>query len=299
MRRKFLTLDVFTRTRCAGNPLAMVLDCAGLDTAAMQSIAREFNHPETVFVLPPANAAHRASLRIFTPASELPFAGHPTVGAAVGLARLSGIAGAQSFMLEETIGTIACAAQLHDADSGQAVFSLPKLPEPAGSAPDTAEIAAALGLETADIDIGCYPPSRWSAGVALTFVPVKGLETIARARPDMNRFESVFGAGGPGMVYVTCMQTAQQGHHLHARMFAPGRGIAEDPATGSAAAAFAGLYVAQARPPDGEHRLIIEQGYEMGRPSLIHLTMTIAAGALKAATIGGDAVVVTEGHIEA
>ena len=85
-----MALDVFTRTRFAGNPLALVLDAQGLDTAAMQAIAREFSHPETVFVLPPADPAHKASLRIFTPAAELPFAGHPTVGAAVGLARLDG-----------------------------------------------------------------------------------------------------------------------------------------------------------------------------------------------------------------
>jgi len=298
MRRKFMTLDVFTRTRFAGNPLALVLDAQGLDTAAMQTIAREFSHPETVFVLPPEIGAHRARLRIFTPASELPFAGHPTVGAAVGLARLAGGAGQQSFVLEENIGPVSCTAQAHDADSGRAEFKLPRLPSDVGEVPDAAAMAAALGLSESDVG-GDYPLARWSAGVAFTFVPVRSLAAVARARPEPATFEKVFGASGPAMVYVMCTQSAEPGHHLHARMFAPSRGIAEDPATGSAVAAFAGLHAAHRKPGDGEHRLVIEQGYEMGRPSLMNLSLTIAQGALTAASIGGDAVVVTEGVIEA
>src|SRR5262249_51800347 len=106
MRRRFVTLDVFTDKRFTGNPLAVVFEPAGLDTATMQTIAREFGHPETVFVLPPANSAHRAKLRIFTPGSELQFAGHPTVGTAVALARLDG--GARKFVMEEGIGPVHC-----------------------------------------------------------------------------------------------------------------------------------------------------------------------------------------------
>lgn len=298
MRRKFMTLDVFTRTRFGGNPLALVLDAQGLDTAAMQTIAREFSHPETVFVLPPENSAHKARLRIFTPAAELPFAGHPTVGAAVGLARLAGGPARQSFVLEEKIGPVSCTAQAHDADSGEAEFKLPRLPADVGNVPDVAAMAGALGLAASDIG-GDYPPARWSAGVAYTFVPVRSLAAVARARLEAATFEKVFGIGGPAMVYVMCTQTAAPGHHLHARMFAPGNGIAEDPATGSAVGAFAGLHAAHRKPGDGAHRLVIEQGYEMGRPSLMNLSLTIAQGALTAASIGGDAIVVTEGVIEA
>ena len=298
MRRRFLTLDVFTRSRFAGNPLALVLDAQGLDTAAMQTIAREFSHPETVFVLPPENPANKACLRIFTPAAELPFAGHPTVGAAVGLARLSGGAAQQTFVLEEKIGPVTCVAQAHDAGSGQAVFELPRLPADVGQVPDVAAMARALSLSDSDIG-GDYPPSRWSAGVAYTFVSVRSLAAVARAKPDMATFEKVFGIGGPAMVYVMCTETAAPGHHLHARMFAPANGIAEDPATGSAVAAFAGLHAAHVKPGDGTHQLVIEQGYEMGRPSLMNLTITMAGGRLALASIGGDAIVVTEGTIEA
>ncbi len=298
MRRKFITLDVFTRTRFAGNPLALVLDSAGLDTAAMQTIAREFSHPETVFVFPAANPAHKAALRIFTPASELPFAGHPTVGSAVGLARIAGGAGQQTFVLEEKIGPVSCTAQAHDADSGQAVFELPRLPSDVGQVPDAVAMAGALGLSESDIG-GAYPPARWSAGVAYTFVPLRSLAAVARAKADPATFEKVFGIGGPAMVYVMSTETAAPGHHLHARMFAPANGIAEDPATGSAVAAFAGLHAAHAKPGDGTHRLVIEQGYEMGRPSLMNLSIVMANGKLASASIGGDAIVVTEGTIEA
>ncbi len=298
MRRRFITLDVFTRVRFSGNPLALVLDAQGLDTAAMQTIAHEFSHPETVFVLPPVNASHRAALRIFTPAAELPFAGHPTVGAAVALARSAGGAAAQSFVLEEKIGPVSCVAQPHDADSGRAEFQLPRLPADVGNVPEVRAMAQALGLAESDIG-GDYPPARWSAGIAYTFVPVRSLAAVGRARPDAVTFEKVFGIGGPAMVYVMCTETVEPGRHLHARMFAPANGIPEDPATGSAVAAFAGLHVTHRRPADGEHRLAIEQGYEMGRPSLMNLTLAMVRGALTAASIGGDAVVVTEGMIEA
>src|ERR1700756_2091224 len=132
MRRKFFTLDVFTRRRYAGNPLAVVLDPDGLDGAAMQAIAREFNLSETVFVLPPADNAHRAKLRIFTPAAELPFAGHPTVGTAVLLNRLDGGAAAREIVVEEGIGPVRCAVEALDAEAGSARFDLARLPAVTG-----------------------------------------------------------------------------------------------------------------------------------------------------------------------
>jgi trans-2,3-dihydro-3-hydroxyanthranilate isomerase len=299
MKRKFVTLDVFTRTRFAGNPLAVVLDCNGLDTATMQSIAREFNHPETVFVLPPDNPAHRAALRILTPAAELPFAGHPTIGTAVLLSHLDGAKAARKIVLEEQIGPVTCHCAPGNGESGHARFDLPRLPATAGAAPSVADAAAALSVSSGDIGYGAERPSRWSAGLALTFVPVRSLEAIARCRADMAQFERVFGVDGPGKVYLYTEPAAQAGNHLHARMFAPGLGIPEDPATGSAAAAFAGLIAASGRHGDGSHTVRIEQGFEMGRPSLIELSLSIGGGQLVSAAIGGDAVVMTQGTIEA
>jgi trans-2,3-dihydro-3-hydroxyanthranilate isomerase len=146
MSRRFVTLDVFTGQRFAGNPLAVVLDAEGLDSDAMQAIAREFNYPETVFVLPVTETTHRARLRIFTPARELPFAGHPTVGAAVLLGHIDGSAGEREIVLEEGIGPVRCMVEPIDSGRGRARFTLPRLPVEAGAAPDDATIAVALGL---------------------------------------------------------------------------------------------------------------------------------------------------------
>ena len=298
MQRRFATLDVFTDRRFAGNPLAVVLDADGLDTAAMQAIAREFNHPETVFVLPPQAPAHRARLRIFTPARELPFAGHPTVGTAALLALQSATPAGGELVLEEGIGPVRCTL-VSRGDAGARVrFMISRLPEELGIASGESEIAMALSLAPADIGFGPFRPSRWSAGNPFTFVPVTGLEAMARAYPGPS-FEPTFGADGAGAAFLYCRETAEPDHHFHARMFAPTMGIVEDPATGSAAAAFAGVLFRSAGLPDGDHALVIEQGYEMGRPSLIDLSLTLWEGVLTTAAIGGDAVIVTQGTIEA
>jgi trans-2,3-dihydro-3-hydroxyanthranilate isomerase len=294
MRRRFFTLDVFTDQRFAGNPLAVVLDPNGLDGDAMQAIAREFGHPETVFVLPPVDRANRARLRIFTPARELPFAGHPTVGTAVLLGRRDGGHGPRAIVLEEGIGAVRCRVETIDDLRGQAEFDIPHLPSETGVPPDDAAIAAALGLDTSDIGFDPFRAARWSAGNPIIFVPLRDLEAIRRCRPDPTRLEAL---GGP--VYVFCGETLDTGHNYHARMFAPQLGVPEDPATGSAAAAFAGVIAKFAKPADRKHAVTIAQGYEMGRPSQIRVGMVMGGGTLQSATVGGDAVVVTEGTIEA
>jgi trans-2,3-dihydro-3-hydroxyanthranilate isomerase len=299
MRRRFVTLDVFTTRRFAGNPLAVVLEPQGLDTAAMQAVAREFNHPETVFLLPPNDPAHRARLRIFTPAAELPFAGHPTVGTAVLLGRLDGGQGERELVVEEGIGPVRCRTAMVDGDTGRASFALPRLPEKCGPGPDAAAAAAALSLDPADIGFSGFVPARWSAGMAQNFIPVRSRAAIERARPHADRFAATFMVDGRDVAYLYCAEVAETGHQFHARMFAPALGVREDPATGSAAAAFAGLLAASGRYGDGEHMVRIEQGYEMGRPSVIELALTLRGGKLAAATVGGGAVVVSEGAIEA
>jgi trans-2,3-dihydro-3-hydroxyanthranilate isomerase len=295
MRRQFATLDVFTDRRFTGNPLAVVLDADALDQVAMQAIAREFGHPETVFVFPPADPGNRARVRIFTPARELPFAGHPTVGTAVLLGLRDGGGAGRELVLEEGIGPVRCVLEAGGEGHGRARFAVPQMPSEVGPAAVDAAIAAALGLAAADIGAEGLRPSRWTAGNPFTFVPVATLAAVARCRVDPAKFGATFDSG----VYVFCKETLQPGHAFHARMFAPSLGIAEDPATGSAAAAFAGLVAAHGGLGEGEHDLVIEQGSEMGRPSLIRLALTMKAGKLAAASIGGNAVVVTEGTIEA
>jgi trans-2,3-dihydro-3-hydroxyanthranilate isomerase len=299
MKRRFFTLDVFTQKKFTGNPLAVVLEPDGLDTAAMQTIAREFNHPETVFVFPPADGTHRAALRIFTPLAELAFAGHPTVGTAVLLAILDHTKGAREFIVEEKIGNVSCRFEPKTAESGYVRFVIPNLPVTAGDLPGRNEIAAALSLQPDDVGFDGAAPARWSGGNPFSFVPLRNLDAIARGRPDPAHFEKVFGIEGPGMVYLFCKQTSEAGHDFHGRMFAPGRGIPEDPATGSAAAAFAGLLAASGRYGDGDHMVRIEQGYEMGRTSLIELGLSLRDGRLVSAAVGGNAVIATEGTIAA
>ena len=302
MELEYFVVDVFTERVLEGNPLAVVMNPGWLTTGQMQAIAREFNLSETVFVLEPNDPIDTARLRIFTPSRELPFAGHPTVGTAVLLARLR----APDLMtredlrvvLEEGIGRIDCSVRQMRGRAATAHFTLPQLPHPEGSVADAASIAGALGIDEADIGFDHHVPSRWSAGNPFTFVPVKSLEAVARARPELSSFGRVIGGDRPA-VYLYTSEVVREGSHVHARMFAPGMGVAEDPATGSAAAAFAGVAVAYEAPEDGSHGLVIEQGFEMGRPSIIHLGLEIAGGQLVQASVGGAVVSVSEGTIEA
>jgi trans-2,3-dihydro-3-hydroxyanthranilate isomerase len=299
MRRKYYTLDVFTETALAGNPLAVVLDCDGLDDKRMQAIAREFNLSETVFVLEPRDPVNTARLRIFTPARELPFAGHPTVGTAVLLAELRApeLLTSQDLrvVVEEAVGDVVCVARHRKGQALAAYFTLPRLPEPAGEAPDDATIADRLALAPSDIGFGAHRPVVYSAGTPFLFAPVANRQAAARAAPNAH----AWGADGGPAVFLYTNEAERSGSAFHARMFGGGWGVAEDPATGSAAAAFAGVLMRFEPPPDGDTTYVIEQGFEMGRPSLIALGLEVDGGALRAATIGGSAVIVAQGAIEA
>jgi len=220
MKRRYLTLDVFTTQRFTGNPLAVVLDSGGLGDAAMQTVAREFNLPETVFVFPPDDGGHRARLRIFTPARELPFAGHPTVGTAVLLAHLDGGANAREIVLAEAVGPVTCQVD-PGRDGGQASFAISKLPERLGAVRNAGKLAAALGLKPADLGFANFVPENWNAGNSFAFVPVRDRETIGRARPDMARWGEAFGQGDPPGAFLFCREVVDPAHSYHARMFAP------------------------------------------------------------------------------
>lgn len=299
MSRRYVTLDVFTSERFAGNPLAVVLEAEGLDDAGMQRIAKEFNLSETVFVLPSSEPRQRADIRIFTPARELPFAGHPTVGTAVLLALLdqNGQEGAVAFGLKEKVGIVPCAVEVKDATSGTARFRLPRLPFVWGEGKETKDCAWALGLDPTEIGFGQHIPSRHSAGVAYDLVPVSSLDALARSRPHNEAFDKAFGDSDHPSAYVYARIPDAEGLRFRARMYGPGMGVVEDPATGSAAAAFAGALMQCEPLGDGEHNIVIEQGVEMGRPSEIVLQMVIKGGALVSAEIGGGAVMVSRGEI--
>ncbi len=292
MARRFVTLDVFTEQRLAGNPLAVVLESEGLDDAAMQAIAREFNLSETVFVLPPAEARHRARLRIFTPGRELPFAGHPTVGTAVLLALQDPARGdARAFGLEEGIGIVPCVVEtLADGTGGRARFRLPTLPEFLGPGPEPEILAPLLGLTPGDIGTGRHVPSRHGVGPSFTCVPVASVAALDAARPA----QAPDPADG---LYLYTPDPEGTGQSWRVRMFAPNFGVPEDPATGAAASAFAGVLVQFETLGEGIHDVALRQGQAMGRPSTIALQLTIAAGALRGVEIGGAAVIVSDGAL--
>lgn len=296
--RRYQVYDVFTDRALAGNPLAVVFDCEGLDTAAMQAIAGEFNLSETVFVLPAENPVHRARLRIFATTYEMPFAGHPTVGSAVALAEQEGMR-AGVFVLEENIGPVRCAVA-KGRDAVFAEFDLPKLPEQAPLAVDKAVIASALGLGAHRIGFENHVPGLWSAGVPYVTVPVADLAAMAEIAFDAQAWASLAPRRDgvrPANAYLYCRQTELHDSAFHARMLVGGSPSFEDPATGSALAAFSGAVVAHDRPVDGQTRLWIEQGFEMGRPSRLRLELEVSAGRLSGARIGGHAVRVAEGTL--
>ena len=295
MRRRYHVLDVFTTVPLAGNPLAVVLDSAGLDTAAMQKIAREFNLSETVFVADPRDPVNSARLRIFTPATELPFAGHPTIGTAILLAKLQApdlLHGQDvGLVLEEGIGVVSCSVRHRRGEAAHASFDVPRLPERTGEGPSRDAAATLLGLEPDDIGFGAHMPTCFSAGVPFTFVPLASIEALGRA--------ALSGAATERHAYyLYTPDGARRPHAYRTRMIASGLGVAEDPATGSAAAAFAGVLVANEVLPDGDHDCTLHQGVEMGRPSFIGIALNVEARTLSRVAIGGSAVMIADGTLD-
>ena len=301
MPRRYAILDVFTDRPLAGNPLAVVLDGDGLSDGRMQAIAREFNLSETVFVRPSENPAHSARIRIFTPARELPFAGHPTVGTAVLLA-LEGAAKNPALheamlVLEENVGPVRCGAFVKGEGIGRAIFDLPRDAAEIGQTLDREAIANALNLLPAEVGFENHEPTVFSAGVPYAFVPVRDLAAIGRAKANMAVWSEAFN-GDAAAPFLYCRETSAAGRHFHGRMFAPTFGINEDPATGSAVAALTGVIMRFDKPPSGSHRLVIEQGFEMGRPSLMDVEADVGAQGITAVRVGGESVLIGEGRLD-
>lgn len=299
MKLTLHTLDVFTETRFGGNPLAVVLDAGALTAEQMQTIARELNLSETVFVLPAGNPAHSARMRIFTPRQEIPFAGHPTVGTASLLAelRLQGAGGDNDALvvLEQTCGTLRVGVRMKPDHAPYAEFDAPRLPAEAGTLPPVDKLAAAVSLIPSEIGFENHRPACFAAGNAFAFIPVATLEAMARAQVAPGAWAETLAEQGLIGAYLYTRHCEHQASSFHARMFAPGMGIPEDPATGSAAVCLAGAIQHFDRLPDGDYKRIIEQGFEMKRPSFITLSMSVASGKLTNVRIGGHCVRVSEG----
>lgn len=293
--RRFVTLDVFTNQMFGGNPLAVVLEAEGLTTQQMQSVAREFNYSETTFVLPPKDAANTAELRIFTPAREVPFAGHPNIGSAVAVAREGTLFGRKiggEIAFEEKAGLVRIALQRKD---GEPVGA--RLTAPAGlslgQTVDPVIVAACADLPPDAVVTKAHKPLIASVGLEFTVAELESPEALARAEVGMPQaFSKLPGPGHDLMLY------AHEGEgKVAARMFAPLDGVPEDPATGSACAALMGLLAHLDARGDGEIERTIRQGVEMGRPSRIAASAVKSGGAVTAVRVGGNCAPVMDGTL--
>jgi trans-2,3-dihydro-3-hydroxyanthranilate isomerase len=301
MTLKFCTVDVFTDHRFGGNPLAVFTDVPELPTDFMQKIAREFNLSETVFIVKPRDPRATRRLRIFTPARELPFAGHPTLGAAhvlveEGLAGVSGTSG--SFLLEEEVGLVPINVNRQANGAWFLQFTTAKLPEEApATVPSAPELAKLLNVAETDILNDADFAQFYSCGVPYLFVPLRDRSVLGRVSIDPAAHRKLQAAAGIADVFAFSYDPEREDSDIRARMFAQEFTIIEDPATGSAAAAFAGYLARRSWHREGTLRWTIEQGFEMGRPSIVYLEADLADGAVTAVRVGGTAVRMSEGNL--
>jgi trans-2,3-dihydro-3-hydroxyanthranilate isomerase len=301
MRYPYYTTDVFTDHIFGGNQLAVLPDSRGLDDEQMQQVAREFNYSETVFVFPPNDPANTRRVRIFTPGGELPFAGHPTIGTAFVLALIGEVpldGDLTHIVLEEGVGPVPVTIR---AENGRPTFCqlTAAVPPSFGPpAPPADDLAAMLSLDPADLLGAPYEPQAASAGTPFMFIPLRSLDALGRARLNIERWEKTLADHWAPKVHIFTFEAGLPGSDLRCRMFAPSLGIREDPATGSAAAALAGYLGVRDERPDGTLHWVVEQGFEMGRPSILDVEADKVDGVVTAARVGGASVLVCEGVME-
>ena len=293
MKLPFCTVDVFTEQRFGGNPLAVFVDAPDLSDELMQSIAREFNLSETVFIVKPRDPRALRRLRIFTPARELPFAGHPTIGAAQVLVE-EGLA-FREFLFEAEVGLVPITVKRQENGAWFVQLTTATLPQEGPAAPSVAELSELLNVAESDLLQEGDFAQFYSCGVPFLFVPLRNRSVLGQVNVDHALSRKLQATAGASQVFAFSYDPERPGSDIRARMFAPAFGITEDPATGSAAAAFAGYLAQRAAKQDGTLRWTIEQGFEMGRPSIIYLETDVAERAVTAVRVGGTAVRVSDG----
>jgi trans-2,3-dihydro-3-hydroxyanthranilate isomerase len=301
-KHRFVTLDVFTPVAFGGNQLAVFPDASGIPEDALLRITREFNFAEVTFCYPPANPAHTKRVRIFTPAREIPFAGHPTVGTAIAL-HLLGAAGASSggkakLVLEEGVGPITVNVNSTGGGAPFAQFSVAKLAEVGPPAPSRGMLAEILSIDAEDILASPMAPQNVSCGLPFLLVPLRSVDAVSRSRLRLDKWEATLKSSWAPDVFLFARDPEGGDAHFRARMYGPGVNVPEDPATGSANACLAGYLAARAPQKDGTLVWTVDQGVEMGRPSRLEIEADKSAGAVTAIRVGGNAVMITEGTLE-
>ncbi|MBP1848881.1 PhzF family phenazine biosynthesis protein [Rhizobium halophytocola] len=296
---RFVTVDVFTAERFSGNPLAVVFNAEDLSDLQMQAVAAEFGYSETTFVLPPQDTANTAQVRIFTPVTEVPFAGHPNVGTGFALGRMNEIFGkpvGDDLRFEEKAGLVAVRLERQ---AGEVVGARITAPGPLtiGAEVDTATIAECLSLGAGDIATGRHLPAFVSVGLKFIMVELRDLDALARAESNLQALKALCAAhADENCDCATFLYVRGGDNGIRARMFAPLDNVTEDPATGSASAAL-GSYLAHIDALSGRTTFTIDQGVEMGRPSRIVVDVESDAGRLRAVSVAGPCVEVMRGML--
>ncbi|HEX8045123.1 PhzF family phenazine biosynthesis protein [Rhizobium sp.] len=298
----YVTADVFTSERFAGNPLAVISDARGLSGEAMQKIATEFNYSETTFVLPPENPEHTARVRIFTPTAEIPFAGHPNVGTAFVLGRQADIFGkvpGDRLIFEEEAGLVDVQLLRTGGDvSGAKIRAPGQLQVGDTIAGDL--IARCIQVDPESIRHTTHAPTFASVGLPFAFAELDSLETLGKASPNAAVFAeaaALHKEDKTGFSLFVYTRSSDKPWHIRARVFAPLDNVIEDPATGSASAAL-GAYLTSLLPEaDVEMKITIEQGVEMGRRSLIGLDIRKSGGIVTDAFLSGQCVGIMRGEV--
>lgn len=300
MYYRFYTADVFTTKRFGGNQLAIFPHAEGLDTHAMRMVAREFNISETVFVFPPQDPNNTRRLRIFTPSTELPFAGHPTIGIAFTLAAIREIPlyGESTLIkFEEEVGIVTVKISTKDGKPTFAQLVAAVLPEFGPQPPDTDTLASVLSIEANDILSGEFSPQAVSCGVPFLFIPLKDRGALGRAHLNREKWQEHISQYWAPHLYLFTFDAEHPECSIRARMFAPAMGISEDPATGAGATALGGYLGTRDPIANGTLQWIIEQGIEVGRPSKLEVETDKENGHITAIRVGGSCVMVSEGLI--
>lgn len=299
--KPFLIADVFTTKRFGGNQLAVFTDGTGLDTETMQEIAHEINYSETTFLLPPEKGGD-FRVRIFTPSSELPFAGHPLVGTGfviVAEKLKQSEEPVTTLRLETGVGEIIVRVEVQDGVPGHTVMTQP-LPVVRSTWADTARLAKALALDAADIDSTGLPVEVIYNGIPVMLVPVASRAAVEKIKVDMGALEDISREAGAVTVLTFTKETVQPSSTVHCRVFVPLEGIAEDPATGSANGPL-GFYFVRHKLVDLQPttRIVSEQGFEMKRPSILNIEIDLdeALQEVKAIRVGGGVVITGRGEI--
>lgn len=298
MRYRYFICDVFTEQRFGGNPLAVLPEAAGLSREQMQQIASEFNFSESTFVFA-AETGQTRKVRIFTPKTEIPFAGHPNIGTAFVLAKageLGRIGEATEIRFEEGAGLVSIRIR-QSASSG--IWCELQAPGALSLGPVVAvpELIAMLSLRPEDVLTRIHPPRIASVGLPFICAELADRAALERAKPVLAEFESFAKLRGI-MPDIHLYVRSGDAFDLRARMFAPLDGVPEDPATGSASCSLAGLLAHHDGRRDAELQFRIAQGVEMGRPSVLEARAQKRDGSIVGTWVGGSSVMVAEGMIE-